>query len=100
MMRALSEFGLGTLGITASDLQIPERVIQLGVEPNRIDVLTTISGVSFEDAWTARCEADLDGVATQFIGRNELIRNKESTGRPRDLGDADELRKRPHPADG
>lgn len=69
-------------------------MIQLGIAPNRIDLLTAISGVSFEEAWATRSGAELDGVATQFIGRVALLRNKESTGRARDLGDAEELRRR------
>jgi hypothetical protein len=94
VLRVLSQFGFGNIGVGAADLEVPEYVIQLGVNPNRIDLLTTISGVTFEEAWNARCDADLDGVPVHFIGAAELIRNKESTGRARDLGDAEELRKR------
>ena len=50
-MRALSEFGFGALGIQVADLCSPGMVVQLGVAPNRIDLLTAISGVSFEEAW-------------------------------------------------
>ncbi|HVZ17839.1 MAG TPA: hypothetical protein VG897_12020 [Terriglobales bacterium] len=94
ILQAISEFGFMGLGITASNLQTPEFVLQLGVSPNRIDILTTISGVTFDEAWSARCDAKIDGLETHYIGRNELIRHKEATGRARDLGDADELRKR------
>lgn len=94
ILRAISEFGFESLQVTEADLQTPGFVLQLGISPNRIDLLTTISGVTFEEAWTTRCNADIDGIATHYIGRNELIRNKESTGRARDLGDAEELRKR------
>ena len=97
---ALSEFGFGKLGIQAADLCSPGMVVQLGVKPNRIDLLTAISGVSFEEAWATRNEAELDGVATQFIGRAELLRNKQQTGRAKDLGDAEELRKRTTERDG
>jgi hypothetical protein len=94
VLRALSQFGFGSLGIRTEDLQSPGKVIQLGVKPNRIDLLTAISGVSFEEAWATRREAELDGIATRFIGRAALLRNKECTGRARDLGDAEELRRR------
>ena len=94
VLRALAQFGFGNLGIGSSDLQVPGRVIQLGVSPNRVDLLTSISGVSFEDAWESRAPAELEGVPVQFIGRAALLRNKESTGRARDLGDAEELRRR------
>jgi len=94
VLKALSDFGFHSLGITVEDLQTPDNVVQLGVVPNRADLLTGISGVTFEEAWPGRCQAELEGVPTQFIGRHELIRNKESTGRARDLGDAEELKKR------
>ena len=94
VFHALTEFGFGAVGIKASDFQTPGTVVQLGVQPNRIDLLTEISGVSFEEAWATRTEADLEGVATRFIGSAALLRNKESTGRAKDLGDAEELRKR------
>jgi len=71
VLRALSEFGFGTVGIQAADLRSPGKVIQLGVKPNRVDLLTAISGVSFEEAWATRIEADLEGIATHFIGRAE-----------------------------
>ena len=99
-MRALSEFGFGKVGIEAADLRSPDKVVQLGVKPNRIDLLTAISGVTFEEAWAARSEADLEGIATHFIGRAALLRNKEHTGRAKDLGDAEELRKRTTEQDG
>lgn len=94
ILRALSQFGFGNLGLDLPDFQASDKVIQLGVKPNRIDLLTSISGVSFDEAWSTRQEADLDGVQVHFIGRAALIRNKEQTGRARDLGDAEELRRR------
>jgi hypothetical protein len=94
VVAALAEFGFGSVGIQPEDFQSPGMVIQLGVPPNRIDIITSISGVSFVDAWDTRTPGMLDGIATQFIGREALIRNKESTGRAKDLGDADELRRR------
>ncbi len=94
ILRTLAEFGFGGLGICAEDLLSAGKVIQLGVNPNRIDLLNSISGVSFEDAWAAREDGKLDGITTLFIGWRALIRNKQSTGRSKDLGDADELKKR------
>ena len=69
-------------------------VVQLGVKPNRIDLPTAISGVSFEEAWATRSVGELEGIPTHFIGRAAPVRNKEQTGRAKDLGDAEELRKR------
>lgn len=94
VLRVLSEFGFADLAITAQDLQRPEYIVQLGVNPNRVDLLTSITGVSFDEAWANRCEDEIDGIPTQFIGRDDLIRDKEATGRARDRGDAEELRKR------
>jgi hypothetical protein len=94
VLHALSQFGFASLEVRSSDLQQSDTVIQLGVSPNRIDLLTSISGVTFEDAWSTREQGDMDGLVVHFIGRAALIRNKEHTGRARDLGDAEELRKR------
>jgi hypothetical protein len=94
VLRALSQFGFGDLDLHAGDFQEPGKVIQLGVIPNRIDLLTAISGVSFDDAWATRRKGQLEGIATQFIGREALLRNKECTGRAKDIGDAEELRQR------
>jgi hypothetical protein len=92
VLRALDAFGFGSLGITAADLTEPSRVVQLGRPPNRIDILTSISGVEFESAWASRAPADLDGQAVNFIGVDELLKNKQASGRPKDLADAAKLR--------
>ena len=94
LCRRLSQFGFGKLGFQAADFRSPGRVVQLGAKPNRIDLLTAIPGVGFDEAWETRSEAGLEGILTQFIGRAALLRNKEQTGRAKDLGDAEELRKR------
>jgi hypothetical protein len=93
VLRALSQFGFGNLGISASDLTAPGKVIQLGYEPNRIDLMTSITGVSFDEAWEDRAPGDLDGLPVNFIGRAALLRNKDATGRAKDRIDAEELRK-------
>jgi hypothetical protein len=94
ILRSLSQFGFGNIGIVAADFCTPNMVVQLGVQPNRIDLLTAISGVTFDEAWETRRTAELDGLTTHFIGRAELLRNKDQTGRAKDLGDAEELRRR------
>jgi hypothetical protein len=88
---ALSAFGFGSLGLTADAFTARERVIQLGRAPNRLDLLTGIPGVDFEQAWSARVDADFDGLKLFVIGRDALIRNKRATGRPQDLADLDRL---------
>jgi hypothetical protein len=93
LLRAISQFGLGALCISASDLTAPSTVVQLGYEPNRIDLMTSITGVTFDEAWETRCPGHLDGIPVTFIGRAALLRNKEATGRSKDRIDAEELRK-------
>ena len=90
--RALYQFGFSSLDISA-DLTATGKVIQLGYEPNRIDLMTSVTGVSFDDAWDDRAPGDLDGLPVNFIGRLSLLRNKDATGRAKDRIDAEELRK-------
>ena len=94
VLRALSQFGFGKLDVAADDLRYEGKVVQLGLPPHRIDLITSVSGVSFDEAWLSRESGDLGGVPAPFIGRDALLKNKESTGRAKDLGDAEELRKR------
>jgi hypothetical protein len=99
VLKTLGEFGFGSIGISKEDLRSSDSVIQLGVKPNRIDILSSISGITFDEAWTTRQEADLGGLRANFIGREALIQNKLATGRARDQGDAEELRKRTPPGE-
>jgi len=94
VLAALRAFGFGDLDIAREDLSKPDQIVQLGAQPNRIDLLTSIAGVELEDAWAHRVTGKLGGIPVHFIGHEDLIRNKEATGRPKDLGDAEELRKR------
>ena len=94
VVAALATFGFGSLGITDEDLLGERAVIQLGHPPVRIDLLTSISGVSFDDAWLGKVAGDFDGVPVHYVGRAELLRNKQAAGRPKDLGDAAELIRR------
>ena len=94
VLRSLAAFGFGSLGLTADDFADTDQIVQLGVLPNRIDLITSITGVTFDEAWEGRTMGDLEGIPVAFIGREMLIRNKEATGRARDVGDAEELKKR------
>jgi predicted nucleotidyltransferase len=91
ILRVLDLFGFGSIGLTAEDFTAPDRMIQLGRSPNRIDLLTQIWGLTFEEAWASRVPAELDGLEVFVIGREELIRNKRATARPQDLADAEKL---------
>lgn len=94
---AVVRFGapLDALGISKEDLLDPDRVIQLGLPPNRIDLLTALSGVDFEDAWKDRVEKDIQGAVVAFLGRESLLRNKRATGRLQDLADVEALGEEP-----
>ena len=87
--RALCEFGapVEALGVTREDLLQPGTVIQFGLPPRRIDLLTKITGVDFEDAWRGRVEQALEGCAVAYLGRADLIANKRATARAQDLAD-------------
>jgi predicted nucleotidyltransferase len=88
VMRALVDFGAPLMGLTIQDLETPEVGLQIGVAPVRIDVLTKITGVTFEEAWPRRIEADFDaGVRCAVIGLEDLLKNKRAAGRPQDLAD-------------
>jgi len=88
---ALVDFGLAGLGLKASDFIEPYQVIQLGVPPSRIDLLTSLTGVTFDEAWAGRVEAMVGETPVNFIGREALILNKRMTGRAKDKADLEAL---------
>ena len=92
VLHALQIFGAPLLGLSLDDLIRPDTVFQIGVAPNRIDVLTGISGVTFDEAWPTRMTVSIDGQAVPVIGRDQLVQNKAATGRPKDLADLAWLR--------
>lgn len=89
IVQALREFGFASLGIEAADFEASDRMIQLGRAPNRVDLLTRLYAVQFEDAWMTKVGGTLDGVPVWFIDRESLLRNKRATARPQDVADAD-----------
>ncbi|MCI0547105.1 MAG: nucleotidyl transferase AbiEii/AbiGii toxin family protein [Candidatus Rokubacteria bacterium] len=97
VLDALARFGapLSSARVTVEDLAQGGSVYQIGLPPRRIDILTEISGVSFDEAWASRVAGDLDGREVSFIGRSELLRNKEAAGRLQDLADVERLRRTP-----
>lgn len=76
--------------MTRQDLSRPDQVLQIGLPPRRIDLLTS-SGVSFEEAWPGRATHEIEGLAVPFLGRAELVRNKRATGRAKDIADLEAL---------
>jgi hypothetical protein len=88
VMAALREFGAPLMGLTEADIEQPGMGLQIGVEPGRIDILTSISGLRFEDAWPAVVQAEFaPGVRCHVIGLTQLLQNKRAAGRPQDLAD-------------
>jgi hypothetical protein len=91
VIRVLNDFGFESLGLTTEDFESEENVIQLGVPPVRIDILTSLTGVSWDEVYEGRVSAEFGGVPVQVIGRNQLIANKQALGRKRDLADLEAL---------
>lgn len=91
VLAALDAFGAPRHGLTAADLETGGTIYQIGVPPNRVDVITVIEGVQFESAWTDRAEVDIEGLRVPVIGKTHLIANKRTVRRPQDLVDADLL---------
>jgi len=88
---ALKKFGFGSLGLKPNDFLESDQIIQLGYPPNRIDILTTLEGLNFEDCYKARVEIEIQGLRIDFIDIENLRKNKRATGRSQDLADAENL---------
>jgi len=91
--RSLVNFGapVTAAGVHPADFAAPGIVYQIGLPPARIDILTAISGVTFDEAWASRETTDLEEAPIWFIGRAAFLRNKAAAGRPKDLADAARL---------
>lgn len=93
LMMVFEDFGFGDIGLTCEDFKEPDFVVEIGREPRKIQVLTGIDGVSFDECYEHRIEVDIGGLTTKFINRSELIRNKLASARPKDRIDVEELGK-------
>jgi predicted nucleotidyltransferase len=91
MVRALEQFGFGSLGLKSDDFLEADQVIQLGYPPNRIDVIMSPDGVEFESCHRTRVEATIDGVSVNFIDLENLRKTKQATGRAQDIADLESL---------
>ena len=91
VLGVLDEFGFGGLDITEVDFTRGDSVVQLGCPPHRIDLLTSISGVTFENACSRRLNVQVEAEVVSFIGREDLIINKRAVGRPQDDADVARL---------
>jgi hypothetical protein len=88
---ALTDFGFGALVVTIEDLATPNHIIHLGIPPNQVDLVTSIDGVTFAEAWEGRASGHYGAQPVFFLGRNEFITNKRTVGRPIDLADIDDF---------
>jgi hypothetical protein len=91
VLSALVEFGFGSLGLAQIDFETPDRVIQLGVAPVRVDLLTSISGVDWAAAWSGSEMGNYAGTPARYIGKEQFRANKLAMGRSKDLADIEAL---------
>ena len=86
--RALQLFGAPLFDLDIEDLKTPGMVFQIGLVPSRIDVITQVDGVEFEDAWEEHKTVEIENLGIPVIGKTQLLINKQSTGRAKDRNDA------------
>lgn len=90
ILKALDEFGFGSLGITEDDL-LEDKVIQLGQPPVRIDLMTELDGLIPDEVWAGRIAGRFGDISVFYLGREAFVRNKRSLGRHKDLADLEAL---------
>ncbi len=91
LLRALEAFGFGSLDLTEDDFSKPEHVVQLGVSPVRVDLITSLTGVTWAEAEETKVAGEISGVPAPFIGREAFAANKRATGRKKDMADLEAL---------
>ena len=91
IISALDELGFSSVGLKIKDFESPDKVIQLGVPPVRVDIITSITGVSWEEAFSGRAEGKYGDIPVHYIGREQFISNKRALGRKKDLADIEAL---------
>lgn len=90
--QVITAFGFASTGLKAKDFLEAGQVIQLGIVPNRVDLLTGIESVAFDEAWSSRIAGSLEGLPVHFLSKDLFIRNKLAVGRSQDIADADRVR--------
>lgn len=91
ILSALSEFGFGSVGLNTSDFVLEDQVIQLGLPPVRIDIITSLTELTWEEVIAGRQKGMYGDIPVHFIGRKEYIKNKRVVGRKKDLADLEML---------
>ena len=93
VLQALDEFGAPAGELSPEDLQKKDLIFQIGVAPRRIDIITSVDGLTFEEAYSNSETIEIEGISVQVLSISDLIKNKRSTGRIKDQADAEELEK-------
>lgn len=91
IIAALNEFGFQSLGLTPKDFENPQKVVQLGVPPVRIDIIASLTGVSWEEAWSGKINGLYGDIPVHYLGRLQFLSNKKAIGRKKDLADLESL---------
>ena len=91
ILQALEDFGAPTGELSTEDLQKKDIIFQIGVAPRRIDILTSVDGLEFEDAFARSQTIEIEGIPVHVLSVADIIINKRSTGRTKDLADAEAL---------
>jgi predicted nucleotidyltransferase len=94
VLQALERFGAPMENISPADLQTANMVFQIGVAPRRIDIITSVDGLTFDEAYARSKSLEIEGIAVQVLSVEDLIINKRSTGRTKDIADAEMLEER------
>lgn len=87
VLRALRRFGAPLFGVKGEDFLVENTVFQIGLPPNRIDIVTDIDGVEFAEAWPGRNVVSVEGIQIPLVEKALLLVNKKASGRPKDLPD-------------
>jgi len=91
ILKALAQFGFGSLDLKQDDFLEADQIIQLGYPPNRIDIMTSLKGLTFKDCFNSRVQVEIEGVQINFIDIDSLKKNKQASGRLQDLADLENL---------
>jgi hypothetical protein len=91
--KVLKDFGCNIEALNDDLFIDPKNIIRLGIPPYRIEIITSVSGINFEDSYVGRITKDIDGIEVDFISRKDLITNKKAAGRNKDLDDIENLKK-------
>ena len=91
ILQALGAFGFDELGLTQEDFAVPDKIVQLGVAPERVDIITSLTGVSWKAAVFGSCAGHYGDISVRYLGKGEFVRNKRALGRAKDLADIETL---------